>query len=112
MKTLSLLTPRLKGNTSGKVLFIDENTSKRIVRDIQKKQRTLNPSIKKSIFEVPFFVIGKKEFKFGLAENTSKSIRMRTLDITYGIPAEVWLRDYEHALSAPCSFFWRVQNFL
>ncbi|ENZ7856377.1 transcriptional regulator [Escherichia coli] len=34
---------------------------------------------------------------------------MRTLDITYGIPAEVWPRDYEHAERA--LLFWRSAKF-
>ncbi|WP_455939013.1 hypothetical protein [Gemella morbillorum] len=33
---------------------------------------------------------------------------MRTLDITYGIPAEVWPRDYEHAENI--LMFWRKNN--
>ncbi|EOL6776980.1 transcriptional regulator [Escherichia coli] len=34
---------------------------------------------------------------------------MRTLDITYGIPAEVWPRDYEHAERT--LLFWRSAKF-
>ncbi|MGS0150660.1 hypothetical protein ACUTGT_18740 [Escherichia coli] len=56
---------KAEGNTSGKVLFIDENISKRIVRDIQKTANS--KSVDKKIYvEVPFFVVGNKEFKFGL----------------------------------------------
>ncbi|HAH3992055.1 TPA: hypothetical protein GE496_21600 [Escherichia coli] len=56
---------KAEGNTSGKILFIDENTSKRIVRDIQKTANS--KSVDKKIYvEVPFFVVGNKEFKFGL----------------------------------------------
>ncbi|QHR53264.1 transcriptional regulator [Escherichia coli] len=33
---------------------------------------------------------------------------MRTLDITYGIPAEVWPRDYEHTENI--LMFWRKNN--
>ncbi|HAX4657067.1 TPA: hypothetical protein JZF32_004932, partial [Escherichia coli] len=44
---------KAEGNTSGKVLFIDENASKRIVRDIQKTANS--KSVDKKIYvEVPF----------------------------------------------------------
>ncbi len=43
---------KTEGNTSGKVLFIDENTTN-VSFATSRKQRTLNPSIKKSMLKSP-----------------------------------------------------------
>lgn len=62
---------KIEGNTSGKVFFIDENTTKRIVRDIKKTADS--KSVDQKIYvEVPLLVVGQKQFKFGLVKTPLK----------------------------------------
>ncbi|HBQ3190691.1 TPA: hypothetical protein ACMEKO_005426 [Klebsiella quasipneumoniae subsp. quasipneumoniae] len=63
------ITTRAKvgANTNGKVLIIDSETTKRVIQNIQKVSKS-NINNKHIYLEAPLFVVGNKEFRFGLIE--------------------------------------------
>ncbi|EGS3137546.1 hypothetical protein K1U96_004849 [Salmonella enterica subsp. enterica serovar Eko] len=62
---------KIDGNVSGKFMTIDSDVTRQIINDINKTAKS-DTNNKHIYIEVPFFVTGNKEFKFGLIETPIK----------------------------------------